>query len=105
MRDVLKDRRLWLLAPVLLALVLLLGFTRNRPAPSIAEVPPAGSARVASVPGPGAAAESTVDEDTPRHAQIGFRTGVLLQEHYRKHGREFHVRSASAYLRLAQRLR
>lgn len=36
---------------------------------------------------------------------IGFRTLDLLQEHYRKHGREFGVVSPEGYLSIAQQLR
>jgi pyocin large subunit-like protein len=36
---------------------------------------------------------------------VGFRTPRLLEEHYRKHGREVGARSEADYLRMAQALR
>ena len=101
----LKDRRLWFLAPVLLALVILLGITRARSFVPPADSPASVSPRAAVPADP--VSTSPVDDETsqPRHPQIGFRTSELLDQHFRKHGREFHVKTAAAYLRLAQLLR
>lgn len=38
-------------------------------------------------------------------SDVGFRTPRLLEEHYRKHGREVGARSEEEYLRMAQALR
>ena len=106
-----KDRRLLFLVPVVLALLMLLGFARGRggatapAAPASADSAVTGSAD-ASTATPGAPATATEDDDDqPRHPQIGFRSSERLREHFRKHGREFHVKTAEAYLRLAQLLR
>jgi pyocin large subunit-like protein len=39
------------------------------------------------------------------HPEIGFRSEAQLEEHFRKHGREFEAGDARAYLALAQALR
>ncbi|NOT34351.1 MAG: hypothetical protein HOP12_09300 [Candidatus Eisenbacteria bacterium] len=39
------------------------------------------------------------------HPEIGFRSPELLGQHFAKHGREFFVPNAAAYLELAQLLR
>lgn len=101
----LKNRRLWFLAPVLVAL-LLLGFARRGGNPPASAPPTVDTAVSAASPAPAPDAEATTtDEEQPRHPQIGFRSPELLDEHFRKHGREFHVKSSAAYLRLAQLLR
>jgi len=102
----LKDRRLWFLVPVLLALLLLLGFARRGSAPPAdAPVSVEAAAPTPSVtPAPDPETTAT-DGEQPRHPQIGFRSPELLEEHFRKHGREFHVKTPAAYLRLAQVLR
>lgn len=41
----------------------------------------------------------------PVHSDIGFSTRAHLEEHFHKHGAEFHAASAADYLRLAQALR
>lgn len=41
----------------------------------------------------------------PVHSKIGFRSRDRLEEHFRKHGREFGATSQEAYLRMAQTLR
>lgn len=104
----LKDRRLWILGPVLAGLVLLLsrGASEDRPAP---EPAPGGQATVAAA-GERAGSESaeigiSASEAEPRHPEIGFRNRERLLEHFRKHGREFGVKKAADYLRLAQILR
>jgi pyocin large subunit-like protein len=51
------------------------------------------------------AADAADDEPGPRHPEIGFRTRDRLEEHFKKHGRDFHVKTADEYLRLAQLLR
>jgi hypothetical protein len=105
---VLKDRRVWFLAPVVLGLFMLLGFARGRGNATPPEAPASADARVTAPAesGPAAAAAMEDDEDAqPRHPQIGFRSTERLREHFRKHGREFHVKAAADYLRLAQLLR
>jgi hypothetical protein len=112
---VFKDRRLLFLLPVVLALLMLLGFARGRGGSTSPSAPLGAGAPVATVPDAGTpdpglsgTAVATDEDDAggqPRHPQIGFRTSERLREHFRKHGREFHVKSADAYLRLAQLLR
>ncbi|MEO5617453.1 MAG: hypothetical protein ABIS67_06750 [Candidatus Eisenbacteria bacterium] len=103
-----KDRRLWILGPMLAGLVLLLsrGASENRPAP---EPAPEGRATVAAADDrartENAATAPSVEETEPRHPEIGFRSGERLLEHFRKHGREFGVKKSGDYLRLAQNLR
>lgn len=111
-----KDRRLLFLLPVVLALLMLLGFARGRGG-STAPAAPAGAgtpvtatadASPSDLATPGVSTTTTLEDDAggqPRHPQIGFRTSERLREHFRKHGREFHAKSADAYLRLAQLLR
>lgn len=112
----LKDRRLLFLVPVVLALLMLLGFARGRGGANSPEAPLHAGLPAASLPStdganraeattPGTAATNPDDDDQPRHPQIGFRSSERLREHFRKHGREFHVKTAEAYLRLAQLLR
>ena len=108
-----KDRRLWFLAPVVLALLMLLGFARGRggattpaaPASADSQATMAGDGGPSDPASPGGPAAATEDDDRPRHPQIGFRSSERLREHFRKHGREFHVKSAAAYLLQAQLLR
>ena len=110
-----KDRRLLFLLPVVLALLMLLGFARGRGGSTSPAAPAGAGAPVTTAPDaglpdtgvPGAAAATAEDDagGQPRHPQIGFRTAERLREHFRKHGREFHAKSAEAYLRLAQLLR
>lgn len=106
-----QDRRLLFLVPVVLALFMLLGFARGRGGANAPEARATAGAEVAKVAddgpaSPNAAATATADEDEqPRHPQIGFRSSERLREHFRKHGREFHVKTPEAYLRLAQLLR
>jgi len=47
----------------------------------------------------------TAPASVPGTSAIGFRSADRLEEHYRKHGREFGGISASEYLALAQSLR
>lgn len=103
-----KDRRLWVLGPVLVGLVLLLsrGASENRPAPDPA--PPERPTLAATDDRSRtetAKIEPTVTDSEPRHPEIGFRNRERLMEHFRKHGREFGAKKAADYLRLAQRLR
>lgn len=109
-----KSRRIWFLGPVLVLLVMLLAMSRGgrpaTPAPPADPGASAASARVdeqvgAAGAGEQAAAEAGLQVDGPRHPEIGFRGKDRLLEHFRKHGREFHVKSAEQYLRLAQTLR
>jgi pyocin large subunit-like protein len=102
-----SSRRVWVLAAVLIALVALLALPRAAshfaPAPAPAGNGVTDSARDAShsaalAPDPGF-------EPGPRHPEIGFRTSERLNEHFQKHGREFHATTADDYLRLAQTLR
>lgn len=103
-----KDRRLWVLGPILAGLVLLLsrGASQDLPAP---EPAPTGRATVAGADSDPrterAGAQAAVDESGPRHPEIGFRNRARLLEHFRKHGREFRVKQSADYLRLAQTLR
>ena len=102
------NRRIWVLAPVLLALVLLLAFTRGSGTNPSASAPPSTGARVAAENASRTTAPREADGETgdlPRHPEIGFRDRARLNEHFRKHGREFHAKKASDYLRLAQMLR
>ena len=102
----LKDRRLWFLAPVVLGLFLLLGFARGRGNATPPEPPANGDARVtAPAESTPAAVTTRGDDEQPRHPQIGFRSAEKLREHFRKHGREFHVKTEADYLRMAQLLR
>lgn len=103
-----KDRRLWVLGPVLAGLVLLLsrGASENRPA---LEPAPEGQATVAAADErartESAETESSAAHAEPRHPEVGFRSRERLLEHFRKHGREFGVKKSADYLRLAQTLR
>jgi len=114
-----QDRRLWVLGPVLIGLVLRLarGAGEKSPADDAGREPArtvaAADARGRTTPaetgagaGRGSAEGAAVVEATePRHPEVGFRTRERLNEHYRKHGREFGVKRAADYLRLAQLLR
>lgn len=103
-----KDRRLLFLVPVVLALLMLLGFARGRggaTAPEASAGADSETTRTADTGPASPGATTTTDDDQPRHPQIGFRSSERLREHFRKHGREFHVKTAEAYLRLAQLLR
>jgi hypothetical protein len=103
-----KDRRLWVLGPVLVGIVLLMsrGASENRPAPDPA---PQGRATLAATDDRArteiATVELSVADSEPRHPEIGFRSRERLMEHFRKHGREFRVKKSADYLRLAQLLR
>lgn len=57
------------------------------------------AAPVAASPSGAARLDATVETRT------GFRSGEQLQEHFAKHGREFHALSAGEYLGMAQQLR
>lgn len=101
----LKDRRLWFLATVLLALALLLA--RPRGTVHVPPPAPAGTTAEPAALGPGAGATASAPEIglAPRHPDVGFRDRGRLMEHFRKHGGEFGARTAEDYLRLAQTLR
>src|SRR2546421_1076828 len=64
---------------------------REHPAPP--RVPPAIAAFVSPA------------RETTATSAVGFRSEERLEEHYRKHGREFGHVSMEQYLRLAQKLR
>jgi len=109
-------RRLWLLGPLLLGLVLLLASRPGGRAPEPGAKPSrtvaAADSRSRTAPAEtgaredaSGAADATVAELEPRHPEIGFRSRERLVEHFRKHGREFRVKRADDYLRLAQILR
>lgn len=109
-----KDRRLWFLAPVVLALLMLLGFARGRGGATAPAEPVSADSSVTgaadanpdlAAPGAPETTAETGDDEQPRHPQIGFRSSDRLREHFRKHGAEFHAKSPAAYLRLAQLLR
>ena len=89
-----RKAALWLLPAVV---VLLFGSARwmwrTREAPSPALRP---------LPAPSAAAP---ESSQPDRSGIGFRSQALLEEHYRKHGREFGSVTISEYLSRAQELR
>lgn len=53
---------------------------------------------------PAPAVRST-EPSTVLRSDVGFRSERLLEEHYRKHGREVGARSEADYLRMAQALR
>jgi hypothetical protein len=60
----------------------------------------------ARAPGPQPTAQVRPAEPSyPIRSDIGFRTPRLLEEHYRKHGREVGARSEAEYLHMAQALR
>ncbi|HTO91799.1 MAG TPA: hypothetical protein VMJ70_11770 [Candidatus Sulfotelmatobacter sp.] len=103
----LRDRRFWFLVAVLAALVAVLALPRA--VSHWAPAPPANRpSAIDSAAGVARAVEVAPDQDLgiqPRHPEIGFRSRELLEEHFRKHGREFHARSAEEYLRMAQTLR
>lgn len=46
-----------------------------------------------------------LSEPTITHPEIGFASAKKLEEHFRKHGREFSASSQEAYLQLAQEMR
>jgi len=50
-------------------------------------------------------AAAIATEPLPQRPEIGFASAERLDEHYRKHGREFGHVSKQRYLRLAQALR
>jgi len=114
-----QDRRLWVLGPVLIGLVLLLarGAGEKPPANEAAREPArtvaAADARGRTTPAApearagreSAEAAAAAEVTEPRHPEIGFRSRERLNEHFRKHGREFGVKRAGDYLRLAQLLR
>ena len=60
-----------------------------------------------TLPARGAAARRTAiaAEPVPLRPEVGFASAERLDEHYRKHGREFGHVSKQRYLRLAQALR
>jgi hypothetical protein len=101
-----KERRWWLLGPVLIGLVFLLGRTWHAAPggsiPSPAPTEAVDAARADDGVGP---AHLESRETSPRHPEIGFRSPDLLVRHFRKHGAEFSVRTPDDYLRLAQALR
>ena len=86
-----KDRRLWFLAPVVLALLMLLGFARGRGGASAPAEPVNVDSTVTGTadasPDPASSPTTAADDEQPRHPQIGFRTSDRLREHFRKHGR------------------
>ena len=101
-----SQRKLWVLGPVLMGLTLLLALSRGTtpapaPAPATENRATVASTEPRAVPD----AEPLDDGAEPRHPDIGFRPRERLAEHYRKHGRDFHAKSAADYLRLAQTLR
>ena len=98
---------MWFLAPLLIAVVVLL--SRGAPGSDPAAGVESGAERTVAAASGGSASPAVdvarPDELEPRHPEIGFRTRARLTEHYRKHGREFRVKRAGDYLRLAQVLR
>ena len=104
-----SSRRVWFLTAALIALVALLVLPRAAshfapaPAPVPAGTGAVDSARDASQSA--ALAPEQAFEPGPRHPEIGFRTSDRLEEHFEKHGREFHAGTADDYLRMAQTLR
>jgi len=62
----------------------------------------AGGCGPASSP---SAAHGVPSASAERYRGVGFRTLALLDEHYRKHGREFGRISRDQYLHIAQALR
>lgn len=96
-----------MLAPLLLAIVVLLtrGFPDAKRSAERAASPPTVAAMDASASIAPATAAGDSGAPVPRYPRIGFRSPDRLAEHFRKHGREFHVKRAEDYLRLAQILR
>ncbi len=82
----------WVALTILLS-VLACNSTSSQPSPS-----PSGSRETLKPTGPSAPAPIT-------RPAIGFTSHQRLQDHYRKHGREFGPVSEKEYLRLAQELR
>jgi len=106
-----KQRSIGFVALVVVALLGLLAFSRSgdRAATALGTgARGASDARADVVARPDAetpAATDGLEAAAPRHPEIGFRGQEQLREHFRKHGREFGVHTAEAYLRLAQSLR
>ena len=115
------NKRFLINAAAVLVVVLLLGwFARSMD--SYQPSPPDGVAETTSEVVPSDAASET-PADTPgdlatppgsqlasaaalvRHAEVGFRDGAHLTEHFEKHGAEFGDVSVDGYLLLAQSLR
>ena len=72
--------------------------------------PAADAVSAAASGAPAAGAPAPVATPAPEAARgfgaaIGFRSRERLEEHFQKHGAEFHAASAEDYLRLAQTLR
>ncbi len=114
-----RHRRLWAQATLLFGLALLLGCGAGEPGDGARATAgtsaAAAPARTASVSSEGTRVVSATSRDAtvagdsealePRHPEVGFRSRERLTEHFRKHGREFRVKRADDYLRLAQILR
>ena|SRR5215831_5270984 len=102
----LKSRPFWFLTALLIALAaLVLPRAASHFAPAPPPTPPPVGDSVANAIGDTSVAPDQDREFGPRHPEIGFRSQDRLIEHFQKHGREFHARSADDYLRLAQTLR
>ena len=72
--------------------------------PTVAPVSSGAAAAAVDQPSPTEATAGTAESPAPA-SRIGFRSRQRLEEHFTKHGAEFNVPTASAYLSLAQQLR
>jgi len=84
-------------ALVIVAAILL----ASRVWPGKASAPPA----VSAAPVAPASAPAPAPTISAARSELGFRDRAHLEEHFHKHGAEFHAASADDYLRLAQQLR
>ncbi len=87
-----------LLPAVIAGAIVVLGYLRNSNSRETQSGP--------LVPTPSATTPvSSQSKTLPAHPGVGFRDAAHLDEHFHKHGAEFHAASAAEYLRLAQDLR